>query len=415
MNDRVILHCDMNAFYASVELLERPDLDGLPVAVCGAPESRHGIILAKNQMAKEAGVKTAMILSEARRLCPGLVCIPPHMEKYRHYSKVINEIYGRFTDMIEPFSVDESWLDVTASQRLFGDGKTIADTIRRTVFEETGLTLSAGVSFNKIFAKMGSEYKKPDATTVISRENYRDLLWPLDVGELFFVGRATAGKLRELGIQTIGDLAAYDKDILLRTFGKQGTALWESANGLDDAPVALSYEKRRIKSVGNGMTFRRNIRGEDDVRTALIALSDTVASRLRSYGLKALGVKVDIRDPDFKTISRQTQIPRPTDDAEELARYSLELIRENNYLSKPIRLITVTAINLTEEEDVQEQLSLFSAGSSAPDQKKIRDLHEAMDSIRDKYGRSSLSYASVLDNDIGFTVTSHTNDEEGLL
>ena len=184
MEDRVILHCDMNAFYASVELLSRPDLDGLPVAVCGAPESRHGIILAKNQMAKEAGVKTAMTKGKALELCPGLVCVPPHMEKYREYSKIINAIYERYTDMVEPFSVDESWLDVTASQKLFGDGKTIADDIRHTVYKETGLTLSAGVSFNKIFAKMGSDYKKPYATTVISRENYKDILWPLDVGEM---------------------------------------------------------------------------------------------------------------------------------------------------------------------------------------------------------------------------------------
>ncbi|MGN0714036.1 MAG: hypothetical protein ACI4LJ_09640, partial [Anaerovoracaceae bacterium] len=193
--DRTILHCDMNGFYASVELLERPDLRDVPMAVCGDPESRHGIILAKNELAKKGGVVTAETIWQAKRKCPELQLIRPHREKYTHYSRLINQIYLRFTDLVEPFSIDESWLDVTASRSLFGSGVEIADTIRRTVREELGLTLSAGVSYNKIFAKLGSDYKKPDATTEITRSNYRDILWPLPASDMIFVGKATAEKL----------------------------------------------------------------------------------------------------------------------------------------------------------------------------------------------------------------------------
>ena len=217
--DRVILHCDMNSFFASVELLEHPELKDRPVAVCGDPESRHGIILAKNEPAKAFGIVTAETLSQARRKCPGLVLLRPHHEKYRRYSRLINSIYYRYTDMVEPFSIDESWLDVTASRRLFGTGREIADSIRETVKKELGLTLSAGVSYNKIFAKMGSEYRKPDATTEITRENYRDILWPQPVENMFFVGFATAQKLKSSHIHTIGDLACARDDRLESLLG----------------------------------------------------------------------------------------------------------------------------------------------------------------------------------------------------
>ena len=202
--NRVILHCDMNGFYASVELLDYPQLRDKPMAVCGDPESRHGIILAKNEIAKQYGIVTAETLWQARKKCPELQTVPPHHQKYQYYSRLINDIYLQYTDMVEPFSVDESWLDVTASQKLFGSGRQIADKIRHQVKKELGLTLSAGVSFNKIFAKMGSDYKKPDATTVITLENYKELLWPLDIRDLFFVGKATADKLQGIGIHTIG-------------------------------------------------------------------------------------------------------------------------------------------------------------------------------------------------------------------
>ena len=290
--DRVILHCDMNGFFASVELLDYPQLRDKPMAVCGNPDNRHGIILAKNEIAKQYGVVTAETLWQAKKKCPDLQTVPPHHSKYRHYSRLINDIYLRYTDMVEPFSVDESWLDVTGSLKLFGTGRQIADEIRETVKKELGLTLSAGVSFNKIFAKMGSDYKKPDATTVITRENFRSLLWPMEIDSLFFVGKVTARKLRDFGIRTIGDLAASDRNAMISILGKQGGVIHDYANGLDTTPVLRFDQREKIKSVGNGTTFSRNLQSRDDIKTAVTGLSDTVASRLRKYKMKAFGVKV---------------------------------------------------------------------------------------------------------------------------
>ena len=398
--DRVILHCDMNGFYASVELLEHPELRDKPMAVSGDPDNRHGIILAKNQLAKEYGVVTAETIWKAKQKCPDLQLVRPHMEKYRYYSGLINEIYQRFTDMVEPFSIDESWLDVTASQKLFGTGKEIADAIRQTVKSELGMTLSSGVSFNKTFAKMGSEYKKPDATTEITRENFKELLWPLPAGELFGVGRATNEKLRHLGIRTIGDIAGSKKEFLTAMFGKQGTLMWEHANGIDD-PVSLYNEREQIKSVGNGITFRRDLVTSDDIAIAVKGLSDTVAGRLRKYGLKACGVKVDIKDPHFKVISRQKQLISPTWLAEEIASAASEIISQSWCKGSPIRMLTITGINLTEQVS-QEQLSLF--GTDIMTKEKMEKMELTMDEVRKKYGKHAIGFASVMSNDLGIDI-----------
>ena len=395
--DRTILHCDMNGFYASVELLDHPELRGTPMAVCGNPENRHGIILAKNEIAKKYGVTTAETLWQARKKCPPLQVVPPHHEKYRHYSKLINKIYLEFTDMVEPFSVDESWLDVTASLRLFGSGKEIADKIRATVRERLGLTLSAGVSFNKIFAKMGSDYKKPDATTVISRENFKNILWPMDINSMFFVGRSTAEKLKTRGINTIGQLALSDRKMIISILGKQGGLIHDYANGLDDTPVSRYDAREPAKSIGNGITFRRNLSGTDDIKTAVISLSDTVATRLRKHKMKAFGIIVDIKSPSFKTISRQQQLDNPTNLAETIAETSMEIIEKSWQLSSPIRMITITAINLCDENQAL-QLSLFS---NEQDSEKNEKIERAMDDIREKFGSNSISFGRVLGNDIG--------------
>ena len=407
--DRVILHCDMNGFYASVELLDRPDLDGKPVAVCGDPESRHGIILAKNELAKAAGVITAETIWQAKKKCPDLQLVRPHRHKYTHYSRLINQIYLRYTDMVEPFSIDESWLDVTASQGLFGTGKEIADDIRRTVREETGLTLSAGVSFNKIFAKLGSDYKKPDATTEITRENFRDILWPLPARDMIFVGKSTSDRLLKSGIKTIGDIAISDPKMLTALLGKQGQMLWNYANGYDSAPVACYGEAEPVKSIGNGITFRRNLMNEDDIITALTGLSDTVASRLRHHKMKAFGVKVDIKDPTFTTISRQKQLLIPTNLASELTRSAMELIHESWRPGAPIRMLTVTAINLCDEM-VEEQISLFSADNQNHQQGE--KIERTMDNIRSRFGSAAITFAGVLGNDIGIDVHDSDNDTE---
>jgi DNA polymerase IV 1 len=393
----------MNSFYASVELLSRPDIKEKPVAVAGDPDSRHGIILAKNELAKKFGVVTAETIQSAKRKCPELITIPPHHDKYREYSHMLNSIYLEYTDLVEPFSVDESWLDVTASEMLLGDAKIIADNIRERVYRELGLTLSAGVSFNKIFAKMGSDYKKPNATTVISRNNFKELLWPMAVSEMFFVGRSTATKLSSLGIHTIGDLAHADQLLLSRTFGVHGVNLYKYANGLDDDPVRAYDNREDIKSVGHGMTFRRNLKGADDVGIALTELTDKVSTRLRRHKKWARGVKIEITTPEFKRLSRQKRLPSPINSPAAFRNAAVELISELNFTNKPIRLLTVTAIDLTDSPD-DGQLTIFTMGATTDEKQrseKDENIAKAMDEIRDKFGKSSIKFAHVIGNDIG--------------
>ena len=354
--ERVILHCDLNSFYASVELLDHPELRDRPVAVCGDPSSRHGVILAKNEPAKKFQVKTAETVWQARRKCPGLILLPAHHWKYREYSKKVNAVYERYTDLVEPFSIDESWLDVTGTLHLFGgDARALADEIRRVLREELSLTVSVGVSFNKIFAKMGSDYKKPDATTVISRENYRELLWPLPVTDLLFVGRAAARVLEQYGVHTIGDLAAYDREALGKLLGRQGYTLHDYASGAEHSPVIPAREQPGPKSVGNGLTFPRNLEGWTELRTAVTELSDEVAVRLRKHALKCTTVQVTIRDPNFKDICRQKRLSAPTYVSRDLTDAAMELIRASWNPRAPVRALTITAQNLVGEGDAGER------------------------------------------------------------
>ena len=406
--DRTILHCDMNSFYASVELLEHPELAGRPVAVCGDPKSRHGIILAKNEEAKKYKVQTAETIWQARRKCPDLVLLAAHHDKYERFCKIINGIYLRYTDLVEPFSIDESWLDVTGSLSKFGlTGREMADEIRETVKAETGLRQSVGVSFNKIFAKMGSDYKKPDATTVITRENYKDILWPLPARDLIFVGKSTAAKLESLNIRTIGAIAQADPSMLHRVFGKHGDEMYRYANGLEDSPVARYDAAREYKSVGNGITFRRNLQGREDVRTAVVSLSDRVSVRLRKHGLRASGVKVDIKDPNLRTISRQMQLESSTNSSAEIAKAAMDLIDRNWRYTDPIRLITVTGINISEGMP-EEQISLFEP---VLEEKRNEAIDAAMDSIRDKFGKYSIMHGGALGNDMGISYKESEEEE----
>ena len=392
--DRVILHVDMNAFFASVEALSHPETEGKPMAVCGDPENRRGIILAKNELAKKAGVKTAEPIWQARRKCPGLILLPPHHQLYAEYSLKANEIYGRYTDMVEPAGVDESYLDVTHSMHLFGGGVKIADDIRKTVRAELGLTVSVGVSFCKVFAKLGSDYKKPDATTVISRENYRELISPLPVTDLMYVGKATAESLGRIGVHTIGQLAALSETALTARLGKHGHTLYVYAQGLDNEPVS---HRDDVKSVGNGMTFRRDLISMDDIKIGLRVLAENVAFRLRKHGLKCQGVQVSIKNPEFKTIDRQKQLDNPTYLAKTIYKTALELVRRSWKPGDPIRLLTVTAINLA-DESVGVQMSIF--GADANDEKQ-EALELSLDKLRHKYGKTVVKPASVLKNDLG--------------
>ena len=396
MKERFILHCDCNGFFASVELLQYPHLKDKPVAVGGDNETRHGIVLAKNEAAKKYGVKTAETLWQARKKCPDLIVLPPHHSEYTRYSKIINGIYTQYTDLVEPFGIDESWLDVTNTYKMFADSpQQLADQLRERVKYETGLTISVGVSFNKIFAKLGSDYKKPDATTVISRENYKDIVYPLPVGDLLYVGKSTQNALNEMGIRNIGQLAETPQEILERRFGKHGIMLYEYANGLENSPVESYYAEKEVKSVGSGNTFSRNLSGLAEIKPALMSLSEDVGMRLRKHGMYANGVQLTIRDPDFYTFSRQMQLPS-TDVTNDIYKTAVDLFVKNYSLTKPVRALTVTAIDLEKEKRVA-QLSLFETGQTEQDDKKEK-LQATIDRIRGKYGNRSVQSATVMTN-----------------
>ena len=392
--DRIILHCDLNSFYASVELRDHPDLRDVPTAVCGDPTSRHGIILAKNEPAKKYGVQTAETIWQARRKCPGLVLLPPHHALYREVSRQVNAIYDQYTDLVEPFGIDESWLDITHTLHLLGgDAKAVADRLRERMKREMGLTLSVGISFNKVFAKLGSDYKKPDATTVISRENWQKLVWPLPVGALLYVGGAARRVLAQFGVKTIGDLAACKRESLELIMGKMGTQLYDYANGLDTDPVRSRYEPEQVKSVGNGTTFPKNLTTAEQVRGGIAMLADSVATRLRHSGLYAGGIQVTVRDPQFHDRSRQTQLHAPTHLIRELTAVAMDLTGQLWKPPSPVRALTVTAIHLVPQEDAYEQVDLFSAGT-APRKEKQEKLEAAMDHLRGKYGTGVISYGA---------------------
>ena len=392
MGQRVIFHCDLNCFFASVELLDKPALWDVPVAVCGDPKSRHGIILAKNEPAKKRGVQTAETVWQAKKKCPVLVLLPPHHELYEVYSRRVNEIYGRFTDLVEPFGIDESWLDVTGSLHLFGgDARALADRIRATVKAETGLTVSVGVSFNKVFAKLGSDLKKPDATTVIPPEGWRDIVWPLPVGDMLFAGRSTQRVLGQYGIETIGQLAACPEEMAEQLLGKMGGQLWRYANGLDNSPVRPGHQHEPVKSVGNGTTFPADLVRWEQIRQGLAPLCDSVATRLRRQRLYAGGVSVTLKGADFKTVSRQMRLDEPTHLMRDIWDTAQELARQIWKAPTPIRAMTVTALYVTEDGQAYRQLDLLGQ-TSAKRSVRQEKLESAVDAIREKYGSGAIHF-----------------------
>lgn len=389
--ERTILHCDLNGFFASVECVHNPQLKKVPMAVAGNPENRHGIILAKNELAKAYNIKTAETIWQAQRKCPNLVLVAPRYGEYSKYSRLVNEIYQEFTDMVEPFGIDESWLDVTGVMHLFGSGKQIADKIREEVKKRLDLTISVGVSFNKVFSKLGSDYKKPDATTLITRENYKNIVHPLPVTDLLYVGRKSAIYLEKLGIKTIGDLANSNRTIIQRRLGKQGELIWDYANGIDNSPVTTIDQSRDIKTIGNGWTFKRNLQGYEDIAAGIASLSDEVGYRLRKKDLKCCTVSISIKDPDFSTFSRQKALREPTNSSSVISKLALELVLENWAVKDPIRLLSVTAMNLVDKDAAPTQLSFFDKQEETKEKEKIEKLEHTMDKLREKYGKHKVS------------------------
>lgn len=378
--DRVILHIDMNNFYASVETLYDPSLRDVPMAVGGDRERRHGIVLAKNMLAKAKGVKTAEALWEAERKCPGIRFVPPHFDRYAKYSRLAKSIYAQYTDMVESFGLDECWLDVTGSTRLFGSGREIAEEIRLRIREELGLTVSVGMSFNKIFAKLGSDYRKPDAVTEITRENFREIVWPLDAGALLFVGKSTQAALRKYGMRTIGDVAQADRRLLRRLLGKNGEQLSIYANGEDMAPVARIGEAEELKSVSNSTTAIHDLRDDGEIRAELYMLSESVAHRLREKGLSGYNVQLSVRKYNLETYQRQKMLDVAVADSESIFRAAYGLFRAH-HTGESIRSIGVRVSSLVPLG--MTQCSLF--GDAARGQ-RMQKLETAVDFLRCKYG-----------------------------
>lgn len=390
--DRVILHSDLNAFFASVETVLNPSLADYPMAVCGDPDKRHGIILAKNEKAKKFGVVTAETIWAAKQKCPHLVLVQPHHDLYEKFSHQINEIYSEYTDLVEPFGIDESWLDVSGSEKLFGDGENIANILRERIKRETGLTVSVGVSFNKCFAKLGSDLKKPDAVSVIDRAHFKEIVWPLPVNSLLYVGRSAAKVLDDMRIKTIGQLASCSPDFLSYKLGKLGNMLHAYANGHDDDPVRSIYDAREVKSVGNGMTFSHDLYGMDELLSGLDAVCDLAAARMRAKRVKCTTIQLSIKDSNFVTVQRQTPLKVPTQLARELRDAAAEILRHNWNQSLGIRSLTVTGTGLV-PEDAASQIGFFDdAVSDAKNEKRER----VMDAIREKYGHSSIKSAGTL-------------------
>lgn len=399
--NRTILHSDCNCFYASVELLHHPELRGKPVAVGGNPEARHGIVLTADYTAKRRGVKTGMALWQARQVCPDIIFLPPRMDLYLRFSRMAQEIYAEYTDKREPYGIDESWLDVTDSVSLKGDGYHIAQEISSRMKKELGITVSVGVSFNKIFAKLGSDYKKPDAITTMNKDEYRDKAWPLPVSDLLYVGSATNNKLRGIGIRTIGDLARTEESLLVRKLGKMGSILWAFANGYDESPVKIENTSAPIKSVGNSTTTPKDMETDEDVKIVLYILAESVAARLRENGFRCRTVEISIRDKDLLHFSKQVKLQNASNITREIAEAGYKLYKESyrmpadehelknsrpEFYQKPLRSIGIRGTDLVTDY-FWEQLDMFMDPQAREKQMKV---DAAVDNIRKRFGFYSI-------------------------
>ena len=390
--DRLILHSDLNCFYAAVEMMLDPSLQGKTMAVCGSTEERHGIVLAKSYPAKARGVRTGMVNWEAKRLCPELIFVQPHYDQYLKYSRLVQAIYGRFTDQIEPFGMDECWLDVTGSIDLSGDGRDIAVKISRMIERELGLTVSIGVSFNKVFAKLGSDMKKPRGLTVISRDNYRELVWPLPVNKLIYAGPSTTLKLAQRGIVTVGQLAALPPEQVRGWLGKNGVALWGYAAGLDGSRVCRRGFVSPVKSIGHGITCTADLENEEAVWKVLLELAQDVGHRLRVQGLLAGGVQLSLRSGDLNFHQYQRSFSLAHRSPFLLAQAARRLLREHYQWRQPVRAVSIRALRLQPQEQVQ-QPDLFTDVAAM---KRRDDLETAVEKVRSRFGSKALYAAALL-------------------
>lgn len=393
---RFIFHSDMNNFYASVECALNPSLRGHPVAVCGSIEARHGIVLAKNNLAKKYGVKTAEVIWQAQKKCPGLVLVPADYEKYSKYSRLARQIYYDYTDRVEPFGADEAWLDVTGCRGIhdFESARVLADKIRDRIFSELGLTVSIGVSYNKVFAKLASDYRKPDATTVFSPDKYGEIIAKLPASDMIYVGKSTEERLSKIGVHTIGSLASLNEDFVQSAFGKNGIFLLRNARGEDTSPIVPESEFEEIKSIGNSSTAPRDLENDDDVRMMCYMLAESVGTRLRRHGFKCRTVQISIRESDLKTHEHQTKLREPTDSTKIIAETAFGIFKTVYRWHKNIRSIGVRGTDLC-SADAPVQLSIFDVGRERAAEKDSK-IDKTVDGIRSRFGKSSVQRAVVM-------------------
>ena len=388
--ERTILHSDCNSFYANVECLHRPEIRNKPVAVGGNEEQRHGIILAKNELAKRYDIKTGEALWQARQKCPNLVIVPPRFELYRRFSRLCHQIYLDYTDRVEPFGLDECWLDVSAAN---ANGVKTAHEIRQRIKRELGITVSIGVSYNKIFAKLGSDYKKPDAVTEISRDNYKEIAWSLPASALLYVGRATKRKLESYYIRTIGQLAQTSEDTLRGWFGKWGEILYSFSNGYDVSPVARYTNHQDVKSIGNSTTTPRDLKDNEDVKIILYVLTDSVARRLREHGYKGRTVSISVRDNQLTSFTRQRSLSNYTNVTSEIVKEGMALFIQNYNWQHPIRSLGISVSDLV-SDTTPLQLNLFE--DSGVEQLRKEKLDAAMDDLKRRFGTEAVQPAILL-------------------
>jgi len=381
--DRQIVLSDLNACYASIEIAQNPELRGKPVAVCGSVEERHGIILAKSDLAKKAGIKTGMVRWQAMLLCPNLVTVPPNIDLYRRVTNRVREIYSDYSNLRDDFSIDESWIDLTGTCRI-GKEVNLVNEIRERLKAETGLTASMGLSWNRIFAKIGSDIAGPDAVAEITRDNMKDVVWPLPADVMMGVGRATRRKLGDMGIETIGELAAANPDYLKRRFGKNGTVLYAFANGIDTSPVRAEGTGPPVKSIGNSTTTSRDMVNDEDVRIVLMTLAESVGMRLREEGFKGYVVEFALRTTDLRWLLHQRKTKRPTNTTRDILEAGFELYKEVRML--PLRSIGIRVSTLV-PADEPEQMNLFENEIKNDNQRAI---DRAVDTIREAYGFHSI-------------------------
>ena len=390
--ERIILHSDCNSFYASVECLHHPEIREKPVAVGGDIEQRHGIILAKNQLAKQFHVSTGEAIWQAKQKCPELIVLPPNFPLYLRFSRLARDIYLDYSNRVEPFGLDEAWLDITSSENQKDKGERTAHEIRKRIREELGITVSIGVSYNKIFAKLGSDYRKPDAVTMITKENYRQIAWPLPVSDLLYVGPATKRKLNGFGVHTIGELAQTPVEILRSKFGKIGDVLWCFSNGLDSSPVADFQNQPVVKSIGNSTTAPRDLERDEDVKIILYVLADSVARRLREQGLKGRTIHFSVRDNSLFSFTRQKTLGFYTNLTEEIAGEALSLFREHYQWKRPVRSIGISVSDL-EAGTICSQTGLFC---DEVKREKMERLDNAVDRLKARFGTFAVQPAVLL-------------------